>query len=201
MKSWIVRAVFAVLLVSALAAPAAAQSGLLAGDVVRVAIWREEELSGEFPVGLDGNATFPLLGTRHVVGIPLDSLQAQLQDAYRVYLRNPAITVTPLRRVQVLGEVAKPGLYTVDATVSVAGAVATAGGATPAGDLRRIRLVRDGHVYSQRVSPETALSAADIRSGDQIFVGTRNWLERNGTLLVSVLLSATGIIVSLLTRP
>jgi polysaccharide export outer membrane protein len=200
MKFWIVRAAFAVLLVSALAAPAAAQSGLLAGDVVRVAIWREAELSGDFPVGLDGNVTFPLLGMRHVVGIPLDSLQAQLQDAYRVYLRNPAITVTPLRRVQVLGEVAKPGLYTVDLTVSVAGAVAIAGGATPAGDLRRIRLVRDGRVYSQRVSPETALSAADIRSGDQIFVGTRNWLERNGTLLVSVLLSATGILVSLLTR-
>lgn len=201
MKFWIVRAAFAVLLVSALAAPAAAQSGLLAGDVVRVAIWREEGLSGDFPVGLDGNVTFPLLGTRPVVGIPLDSLQAQLQEAYRVYLRNPAITVTPLRRVQVLGEVAKPGLYTVDPTVSVAGAVATAGGATPAGDLRRIRLVRDGRVYSQRVSPQTALSAADIRSGDQIFVGSRSWVERNAPLLVSVLLSATGVLVSLLTRP
>ena len=49
-----------------------------------------------------------------------------------------------MRRVQVLGEVTKPGVYLADPTVSLAGLVALAGGATPGGDLHRIRVVRAG---------------------------------------------------------
>jgi protein involved in polysaccharide export with SLBB domain len=208
MKSFLLRVLFALAAVPGpWAAPAAAQPAsvtgsagysLHPGDVVQVTIWREEDMSGEFLVDLRGNVTLPLLGARLVVGIPLDSLQAMLVRDYRVYLRNPSITVTPLRRVQVLGEVNKPGLYSVDPTVTVAGAVALAGGATPTGNLSRIRIVRDGRVYSQRVGPQTALAAADIRSGDQIFVERRSWFDRNSTFLVSALLSVTGIVISII---
>ncbi len=211
MRSWIVRALAAAVPALFLfAAPAAAQPGatpaaasaaaysLQPGDLLQVTIWREEDLSGEFLVDLGGRVTLPLLGVRQVVGVPLDSLQEVLLREYRVYLRNPSITVTPLRRVQVLGEVTKPGVYSVDPTVTVAGAVALAGGATSTGDLRKIRIVREGRVYSQRVGPGTALAAADIRSGDQIFVERRSWFDRNSTFLVSVLLSVTGIVISII---
>jgi protein involved in polysaccharide export with SLBB domain len=179
-------------------APSAPAYSLQPGDVVRVVIWREEDLSGEFSVNPAGRVTLPLLGERQVEGIRLDSLQAMLMRDYLVYLRNPSITITPLRRVQVLGEVGKPGLYSVDPTITVAGAVALAGGATSSGDLNRIRILRDGQVYSQRVGPGTALTTADIRSGDQIFVERRSWFDRNSTFLVSVLLSVSGILISII---
>ncbi|MBA2669152.1 MAG: polysaccharide biosynthesis/export family protein, partial [Gemmatimonadetes bacterium] len=154
---------------------------LLPGDVVRVAIWREEDLSGEFPVNENGTVIFPLLGEKPVTDIPFPELRTMLMDEYRVHLRNPSITITPLRRVNVLGEVNKPGLYEVDPTISLAGVVALAGGTNPGGDLGRIRIVRSGAVLHERVSAMSSLHSFDVRSGDQIFVDRRGWFDRNST--------------------
>lgn len=170
---------------------------LAPGDVVRIAIWREDDLSGEFPVNENGTVIFPLLGEVRVVGIPFPTLRETLFEQYRVHLRNPSITITPLRRVNVLGEVNRPGLYEVDPTISLAGVVALAGGTNQDGDLNRIRVLRGGNVLHERVSATLSLDAFDIRSGDQILVERRNWFERNTTFVVSVLLSVTSIIITL----
>ncbi|MBA2246299.1 MAG: polysaccharide biosynthesis/export family protein [Gemmatimonadota bacterium] len=167
------------------------------GDVVRVAIWREEDLSGDFSVDETGVVTFPLLGDKQVTGIPMRQLREVLIEEYRIHLRNPSISITPLRRVNVLGEVNKPGLYEVDPTISLAGAVALAGGATASGDLNRIRVIRSGTMIRERVAAQAVLNDADIRSGDQIFIERRNWFERNSTFVVSVLLSVTSIAITL----
>jgi protein involved in polysaccharide export with SLBB domain len=174
------------------------RAGLLAGDLLRVEIWREEDLSGEFPVDQNGDVVLPLLGERHVTGIPIEELRQSLLIDYRRELRNPSITITPLRRIYVLGEVNEPGLLTVDPTVSLAGAVALAGGANQQGDLRRIQVIRSGQPVLDGVAPTAALSTLDVRSGDQIFVGRRSWLDRNSTFLVSSVLSITSIVITLL---
>ena len=177
------------------------QSGavtLQPGDVIRVQIWREEDLSGEFPIDHQGTVVLPLVGAKTVTGIPMDSLRDLLIEGYRVHLRNPSINVTPLRRVNVLGEVAKPGLYAVDPTITLTGAVALAGGTTSDGDLSRIRIIRDGTVVRERVAAGETLSTVDIRSGDQILVERRSWFERNSTFLVSAVLSVTSIVSSII---
>jgi protein involved in polysaccharide export with SLBB domain len=170
------------------------------GDLVRVEVYREEELEGEYLVDELGIVVLPLLGEVRVAGIPMRQLRRQLVEAYQVHLRNPSIIITPLRRINVLGEVQRPGMYAMDPTVSVAGAVAMAGGATAAGDLRKVRILRDGRVYGQRLGPGTMLSEADIRSGDQIFVERRSWFDRNSTFVVSTTLSLTSIIIAILRR-
>lgn len=171
---------------------------LMPGDVIMLDVWREKELSGAIMVEPPGTATFPLLGVRQVVGLPFDELRDQLIVEYQQELRNPSITITPLRRIYVLGEVNQPGLYTLDPTVSLAGAVAMAGGANPQGDLRRIQVVRDGYVVLNGVSAETSIGTVTVRSGDQVFIGRRSWFDRNSTFLVSALLSVTSIVISLL---
>jgi protein involved in polysaccharide export with SLBB domain len=171
---------------------------LLPGDLLRVAIWREEDLSGEFLVERDGTVTLPLLGRQHVTDIPLERLQDTLIAQYRLELRNPSISITPLRRVHVMGEVAKPGLYPVDPTISLGGAIALAGGVTPAGDPRRIRVIRAGQVLRPRAGSMESLSALDVRSGDEIMVDRRGWFDRNSTFVVSALLSATSILIAVL---
>lgn len=170
------------------------------GDLIRVEVYREEELKGEYLVDELGMVVLPLLGEQRVAGIPMRELRRQLVEAYRVHLRNPSIIITPLRRINVLGEVQRPGMYAMDPTVSVAGAVAMAGGATAAGDLRKVRILRDGRVYGQRLGPGMALSEADIRSGDQIFVERRSWFDRNSTFVVSTTLSITSIVIAILRR-
>lgn len=167
------------------------------GDLVRVQIWREEDLSGEFLVDESGMVTLPLIGEKRVAGIPIRRLRTELLEAYRVHLRNASINITPLRRINVLGEVARPGLYPVDPTVSLAGVVALAGGATSTGDIRKIRIVRDGTVLMERAGAAETLNTLELRSGDQIFVDRRGWFDRNSTFVVSALLSITGIVISL----
>ncbi|CAN5830442.1 hypothetical protein BH23GEM7_BH23GEM7_03250 [soil metagenome] len=181
------------------ASPPAEAITLQPGDVIRVQIWREEDLSGEFPVDEFGMVVLPLLGEKQVTGIAMRELRNLLLQEYSVQLRNPSISITPLRRINILGEVNKPGLYEVDPTISLAGAVALAGGATPAGDLNRIRILRSGEMLRERVGAANTLQSADIRSGDQILVEQRGWFERNSTFLVSVALGVPSVILAVIT--
>ncbi|MDQ3225685.1 MAG: polysaccharide biosynthesis/export family protein [Chloroflexota bacterium] len=177
-----------------------AGNALAPGDVLRIAIWREPDLSGDFLVDETGVVTLPLLGKRNVLTTPLAALRDSLIAEYAVQLRNPSVTITPLRRIYVLGEVTKPGLYIVDPTISLAGAVALAGGASPNGDLGRVRVMRNGQVVLGHVAAGSSLSAANIRSEDQVFVDRRGWLDRNSTVAASALVSAATVIISLLLR-
>ena len=190
----------AVLLASGTPLPAQSAAGeekvtLAPGDLLKVKIWREEDLSGEYLVNENGTVTLPLLGEQHVTGASLPEVRDLLLAQYRVHLRNPSISITPLRRINILGEVNKPGLYEVDPTVSLAGAVALAGGATPAGKLDNIRIIRNGDVVRASASAGTSLNAINIQSGDQIIVGQRSWLARNVGLVLSVPGAITGVVV------
>jgi protein involved in polysaccharide export with SLBB domain len=185
---------------TSVAAPAQDQGAWLQpGDVIKVTIWREADLSGEFRVNEDGMVMLPMLGAVRAVGVPVAELRATLVRGYSRQLANPSIDITPLRRIFVLGQVARPGPYAVDPTITLAGAVAMAGGATGAGDLRRIFLVRQGSVYQtrERVAPLATLNNMAVRSGDQVFVAERSWLERNGTVVVGMALSVVGLLISL----
>ncbi len=174
------------------------QATLRPGDAIKVEIWREGDLSGDYPVALDGTVTLPLLGRLHLTDIPLEMLRDTLTAQYRVHLRNPSINITPIRRVTVLGEVQRPGLYGADPTLALAGLVAQAGGATPNGSLNRIRIVRDGQVLRERVGAGETLTTADVRSGDQIIVDQKSWFSRNTTFVVSTILTLGGIITSII---
>lgn len=170
-------------------------NSLLPGDVIRVAIWREEDLSGEFQVDQDGSVILPLLGRRQVVGISPDRLREQLTEEYADYLVNTAVNVTLLRRVVVLGEVRMPGQYTVDATQSVADLIARAQGLSPDGNADDIRLLRQGESFRTNLSGTQSIAEAGIRSGDQIVVGKRPWLSRNFSSLVGVASIIANVIV------
>lgn len=191
-----------VLLSFVLPAAAAAQPGgeitVQPGDLVRVSIYRESELSGEFLVDENGMATLPLIGPQRLAGLGFDALREHLIEEFQKHLRNPSITVTPLRRVNVLGEVQRPNLYTIDPTVSLVGAVAMAGGATPEGDLRRIRVIRGGQVIRDRVGEAETISGADIRSGDQIVVDRRGWIDRNSAVVVSAILAIPSLVSTII---
>jgi protein involved in polysaccharide export with SLBB domain len=191
-------------LLLALPAPAQTEGGgalpqdfsLVPGDLLKVAVWREPDLSGEFPVDQDGTLVLPLLGQRRVAGVPWPVLRDSLMADYQRQLRNPSISIFPLRRVSVFGYVARPGVYTLDPTLTLAGAIAMAGGASPEGDVRRIRIVRGGESMEHGLGGTETLTAADVRSGDQIIVERRSWMDRNSPIMVSALLSVLGIIAS-----
>ena len=170
------------------------------GDKVRVLIWREKDLSGDFQVDETSHVTLPMLGPQSVRGVPWEQLQDSLQVLYRRELRAPSVTLTALRRVVVLGEVTKPGQYFADPTLSLAGIVALAGGASEQGDLGHLRVVRNGVVILEHASIEAQLQQMDVRSGDQIFVERRGWFDRNSAFVASAAISVASILITLLKR-
>jgi protein involved in polysaccharide export with SLBB domain len=171
-------------------------ASLRPGDAVQVAIWREPDLSGKFQVDEQGVVTFPLLGPENVEGIAPDSLQKSLVAQYTKYVVSPSIKVTLLRRVAILGQVQKPGLYPVDATMTLSDALALAGGVGPDGNENDIRLIRNGDVVRQTLSQATVVGASPIRSGDQIVVGKRSWFSRNLPIVTSLIGAAASISVA-----
>jgi polysaccharide export outer membrane protein len=170
------------------------------GDLIRLRIWREEDLSGEFQVNAAGAVVFPRLGEYQVAGETSQSLANRLIDDYRRYLRNPSIEITVLRRINVLGSVAKPGVYNVDPTVTIADALALAGGVTPIGSQDNIRIIRDGQELITSVSDRTLIGDSPIQSGDQIFVPERSLFKRNTALYTTLISAAVTLTIALFIR-
>ena len=171
---------------------------LLPGDVVDVQIWREETLSGQFAVDESGTVVLPLVGARNVMGVSAQDLRDDLTAAYARFLNNPSINVKLLRRITVSGEVRVPGLYTVDATVSIADLIAQAGGLNVDADANKIALFRDGQRFQLDLNGATVVGQAGIRSGDRVSVGQRGWLSRNFPSVVGIvsIISNVALIVS-----
>jgi protein involved in polysaccharide export with SLBB domain len=186
---------------------APSQSGLQAqefalrpGDAVRVYVPRDTGLSGTFDVDLQSVLTLPLVGRVDIAGKAWNQVSVQLLAAYRRELREPGITLTPMRRVIVLGAVNKPGSYLIGPTVTLSGAIAAAEGAVADGTVRRVRVTRGSSVIQADASRGLEIADIPVESGDQIFVLQRGWFARNSNFLITAILSLTGIVATLALR-
>ena len=177
-----------------------AQAPLRAGDLIRLKIWREPDLSGDFVVAENGDAVLPKIGTVPATRLSTDSLVRFLRASYETYLRNPAIDVSVLRRVTISGAVKNPGLYPVDPTMTVLDALALAGGQTPDGRRDKVYLIRGGERQKIELTSGTLVSEISLTSGDELSVPMRSWLSRNTALVVTGTAAFTGILVGALTR-
>lgn len=169
------------------------------GDVIRVQIWREETLSGDFTVSTEGVVVFPNLGPYPVTDRMPSELREQLIRDYQRYLRNPSIEITFLKRVTVLGSVRSPGMHLVDPTMTLAEVLGLAGGMTPEGATDRIELIRDGNTV-QTLTERMRIGEAAVQSGDRLFVPERGWVSRNPAILGAVISAAVYLAVALVLR-
>lgn len=181
-------------------APVSGAQALKVGDAVRVGISREPALSGDFPVDEEGYVSLPLVGRWPATAMNWVTLRDSVLATYRRELRSESITLIPLRRVYVLGAVLRPGVYMLDPTFGLEGAISLAGGAGLDGNIENIRVQRDGQVILKRTALNTPTTVYDVRSGDQLFVERRSWFDRNSTLLLTSVISLAGIVVTLASR-
>lgn len=149
-----------------------AEYTLDAGDTVRVNIFGEENLSGDFQVGNEGDVAIPLIGDVRAVGLTLSELELAIEDELSPdYLINPQVSIEVLnyRPFYILGEVNEPGSYPFVSGITVIEAVAMAGGFT--------YRARTKEVYIQRAgggAEEILISISEyIMPGDVIRVRER----------------------------
>jgi protein involved in polysaccharide export with SLBB domain len=153
--------------------------GVQPGDLIRLKVWREPDMSGDVFINSVGEATLPRLGSVQVAGWPPDSLRRFLVSNYAKFLKDPAIDVTVLPRVTILGAVSKAGVQNVDPTLTIADALALAGGPSPDGKQDKVELRRRGARVPVKLSLGMRLADTPVQSGDQLYVPQRNWLSRN----------------------
>ena len=160
---------------------AAADSAVLSpGDVIRLSVFRQTELSGDFPIGPEGTIQHPLLADVSVVNVPRSVVRERLRVALARYEREPNFVFGYLYRIAVGGEVRQPGLYTLPPETTLGQAIAAGGSITEFGRLDHVLVLREGHemvVNLQR--PDNGSAGMRIHSGDQIRVTRRANLLRD----------------------
>lgn len=115
------------------------------GDKVKVTVFNEADLTGEFHVNDSGNVAFPLAGEVPAAGQSLDEFKASLIKTLRGrYVKNPrvAVEVVTYRPFNVVGEVRNAGQYPYRPGMTVQDAVAMAGGYTYRANTRTLYVRR-----------------------------------------------------------
>ena len=137
------------------------------GDKVRVTVFQEEDLSGEFEVSGEGEISLPLIGSVMARGITLRQLEqdvaGRLMDGF---LKSPKVSIDVLnyRPFYILGEVKEPGSYPYVNGMSVLNAVALGGGFTYRAKKEKITIIRanDSSRTPETVPPETFVLPGDV---------------------------------------
>lgn len=137
------------------------------GDKVRVTVFNEKDLSGDFDVNDQGLIALPLIGQVQVGGLTLSQAQELITQKYgKDYLVNPRVNVEVLnyRPFFILGEVKNPGSYPYVNGMTVVNAVALAGGYTPRANKNRIVMKRAANpgAGEQEVPEDGAVLPGDI---------------------------------------
>jgi polysaccharide export outer membrane protein len=119
-----------------------------AGDRLRVTVFDEPSLSGEYEVGVAGAITLPLVSDVPAINQTQESLAQAIAAKLKAgsYVLNPRVAVDILgyRPFYILGEVNKPGEYTAAGGLSLLQAIAKAGGFTARADRANVILRRPG---------------------------------------------------------
>ena len=143
-----------------------------AGDKLRMIVFDEEKLSGEFIVAGNGHLSLPLIGDVAASGKTIGQVLSEITTKLAVYLKDPRVSaeVETFRPYFILGEVAHPGEYPYSDGITVLNAIATAGGFTYRADHRYIFLKRGEAASEVRVRLTDSLTLAP---GDTIRVRER----------------------------
>ena len=157
----------------ALALAATASPRLQAGEKIRITVYGETSLSGDYQIDPSGFVSLPLAGTLQAAGLTQSELEQALSKKFRSeYLKNPKVTVsiTEFKPFYIIGEVEKPGAYPYTSGLNVLSAIAIAGGTTYRASKSTILIQHPGEAGLHEY-PATA--ATPILSGDIIKVPQR----------------------------
>jgi polysaccharide export outer membrane protein len=115
-------------------------------DILSVVFWKERDLSAEVVVRPDGKISLPMLNDVPAAGMTPEQLAEAIAKTATKYIRDPGATVMVReirsRKVYVVGEVTKPGAFSLGNGMTVLQALAEAGGFTEYAKKSEVVIVR-----------------------------------------------------------
>ncbi len=162
---------------------------LQVNDLIRVAVYKEDDMLTEARISKSGDITLPLLGQVHVAGKAVADAVADIRAKLdKDYIVNPQVTLTILEYapqwVTVLGEVQRPSQVQIppDGNLDLMGAIALAGGYTRVADPSRIIIRRNVNgqdlvlkVDARKLAGDARAQSFPVIAGDRISVSESLW--------------------------
>lgn len=158
-------------------------------DMLRLTVWGDVEFQYELEVNREGNILVPKAGQIFVAGTRLENLRDNLKNYlskfYSGLVTDPPtvfmdVTIGRLHgnQIYIMGEVERPGAYTISSYATAFNAMYAIGGPKVTGSLREIRILREGRIVARVDLYDylvTGLSTDDrrLRHNDIIFVPPR----------------------------
>lgn len=142
------------------------------GDRLRVTVYNEIDLSGEFDVGPAGTVNLPLIGEVAAQGRTIPEVEDAAEELFlQGYLKSPSVSIEVLnyRPFYILGEVNSPGSYPFVNGMTVLNAVALAGGFTYRASEGSVLLKREGATAEVSVAIDTPVLPGDVLTVEERF--------------------------------
>ncbi len=147
-------------------------------DSLLIRVWREPELSGQFPVRPDGRISLPLVNEIQAAGLTPEQLAAAITQGLGKYMTQPEVNVAVVqvnsKKYYVIGEVAKPGPYPLTVPTTVLEALITAGGFRDFANPKKVIILRGAQRlkfnYKEVVAGKHTEQNIVLESGDKIIV-------------------------------
>ncbi len=145
------------------------------GDHVRITVFNEPTLSGEFAVNANGKVSLPLVGDIDAGGKSATDVAAAVQGALADgYLKHPQVSaeVVTFRPFFVLGEVKGPGQYPYVTGLTAYNAIATAQGFSPRAERKSVFIRPAGSTGEKvyKLTPDLRVLPGDtLRIGERYF--------------------------------
>lgn len=169
------------------ASGAAAEYRLGSGDVVRIVVYQNPDLTLETRVSESGVVSFPLLGNVRIGGLGVSAAEKLIADGLKNgnFVKQPQVTLTLLQikgnQASVLGQVNRPGRYPIEtADMRLTDLLANAGGvATTGGDILVLTGTRNGKPFRMEIDLPNVFSAEQNRTNDVLIQnGDVLWVDR-----------------------
>ena len=124
-------------------------------DVLSVIVWREQEMSSEVVVRPDGKISLPLLNDVQAAGYTPEQLAEIVEKSAKQFIADSDATVIVKainsRKVYVIGEVAKPGMFPLTSEMNVLQLIAAVGGLLEYADRSNITILRNENGQERRL--------------------------------------------------
>jgi polysaccharide export outer membrane protein len=124
-------------------------------DIIRIDVWKEDQLTRNVPVRPDGKITLPLLNDVQAAGLTPMELAGNIREELKKYITNPQVTVSVTEinsgRIFVNGEVNKSGAYQLLPHMTVLQALSGSGGFTAFARIKNIYVLRNENGKSSKI--------------------------------------------------
>jgi protein involved in polysaccharide export with SLBB domain len=143
------------------------------GEKIRVTVYGEASLSGDYSIDASGFVSLPLAGAVRAEGLTRSKLEGQLVQSFRSqYLRDPKVTVSVVEYLPfyIIGEIQRPGVYPYNSGLNILRAIAVAGGTTYRANKSTVEIQHTGESVMQTY-PMGAL--IPVLPGDLIRISQR----------------------------